>query len=205
MRCIYCDSEINKINLKQLLFRDDCLCSECRRKLKINRRVIKLGKLRVESFFNYDGIFKDLLIQYKECFDEALSNVFIYSIRYYIRIRYHGYKILYVPSGEEKLKKRGFNHLELIFKDIGLKKVEGLYMKQQLIQEGKSSHERKKMIDNYVYVGPHIHSVLIVDDVITTGSSILGVYKAIASKADKIKAIALSSKENAFISQNKCV
>ena len=61
------------------------------------------------------------------------------------------------------------------------------------------------MVDNYICKDGNYKKILIVDDVLTTGSSILGVYKAIGSKADKIKAISLSRKENAFIYQEKCV
>ena len=206
MRCIYCDSSIDKINLISLFLKEDVLCSDCRRKMKINKAYIKLNNIKIETLFNYDeGIFKDLLIQYKECYDEALAPTFLYLLEEYIKIKYFGYKIMFVPSSIEKSTLRGFNHLQLIFKNVRLKTINGLLMKEELIQEGKDFKQRSKMVDNYVYRGEKLDKVLIVDDVITTGSSVLGVYNAIKPHANKVKVLVLARKENAFILKNKCV
>ena len=205
MKCLYCDSEITKINFKTLFIQDDLLCTDCRKKLKINHKYIQLTGLKVETIYNYDeGIFKDLLIQYKECYDEALSNVFLYLLEDYIRIKYHGYKILLVPSCNEKISIRGFNHLRLIYKNCKLPIIDGLKMKNEFTQEGKDFSNRMAMMDNYVYDGDKLDKVLIVDDVVTSGSSIIGCYRAVRPKARKIKAFSLSRKENAFIYINKC-
>lgn len=206
MKCIYCDEEIEKIDLKSLFLQEDKLCYKCRNKLKVNKQLIRLENIIVETLYNYDeGIFKDLLIQYKECFDEALWPVFLYMLEDYIYFKYYGYKILFVPSSKEKLSVRGFNHLELMFQNIKLKKVDGLIMKQELVQEGKSFDRRKQMLNNYEYHGNKIDKVLIVDDVLTTGSSVLGVYNAIKPYANKVRVLTLARKENAFILKNKCV
>ena len=194
MRCLFCDSKIEKYNLLSLFIEEDLLCLECRNKLKIEKIYSNISDLKVESFYNYDGIFKQLLIQYKECYDEALYPIFLYKLKDYIKYKYFNYQILLVPSSINKLEKRGFNHLELIFKDVGLDIINGLKMKENLIQEGKSLLDRKKMIDNYEYEGPKLNKVLIVDDVLTTGSSIMGVYKAIKPYANKIKALTLARK-----------
>ena len=194
MRCLFCDSKIEKYNLLSLFIEEDLLCLECRNKLKIERTYSNISDLKVESFYNYDGIFKQLLIQYKECYDEALYPIFLYKLKDYIKYKYFNYQILLVPSSINKLEKRGFNHLELIFKDVGLDIIDGLKMKENLIQEGKSLLDRKRMIDNYEYEGPKLNKVLIVDDVLTTGSSIMGVYKAIKPYANKIKALTLARK-----------
>ena len=199
MRCVYCDQEINKVNISSVLFNEDKLCISCRNKLKVNTKYINIGSINVETFYDYDGIFKELLIQYKECYDEALADIFLYMLDDLIRYKYFGYYILFVPSSKDKLEKRGFNHLEQIFKNVKLKKATGLQMKQELIQEGKNLSERKLMLDNYIYEGRKLNKVLIVDDVLTTGSSINGVIKAIKPYANKIKALALARKENAFI------
>ena len=165
---------------------------------------MRIGNLDVLTLYNYDGFFRDLLIQYKECYDEALAPVFLYMLKDYIRLRYRGYKLLFVPSSKTKINERGFNHLELIFKDIKLDIINGLYMKEDMIQEGKNLSERKKIIDNYVYSGKKYNKVLVVDDVLTSGSSVLGVYNAIKPYANKVDILVLSRKENAFISRNKC-
>lgn len=205
MRCLYCKSEIKKFNLSSIIFETDQLCIDCRSKLKINRKIIDIGSLKVETLYNYDdGIFRDLLIQYKECYDEALANVFLYMIKDYIKIKYHSYHIVYVPSSDRKRELRGFNHLKLIFKDLGLMEVNGLTMKRQLIQEGMNYSQRKLMLDNYIYCGKRLNKVLIVDDVVTTGSSLLGVYKAIEPYCADIKALSLARKETAFINRNMC-
>ena len=206
MRCLYCDNEINKFKISSLLYKDEKLCLDCRNSLRINRAYINLDDIRVETFYNYDdGIFKSLLMQYKECYDEALSTLFIERIIDYLQIKYHGYELLFIPSSKEKLNKRGFNHLDLIFKDLHLKKNYGLIMKEELVQEGKNFNERYLMADNYVYIGDKLNKVLIVDDVITSGSSILGAYRAIKSECKSVKAICLARKENAFILNKKCV
>ena len=205
MKCIYCDEEIEKIDLKNLFLKEDNLCYKCRDKLKLNKKIIKIENIIVETLYNYDGIFKDLLIQYKECFDEALSSVFLYMLEDYIYFKYYGYQLLFIPSSEKKLNDRGFNHLELMFKNVRLKKVEGLKMKKELIQEGKNYYERKQMINNYEYNGKKLNKVLIVDDVLTTGSSVLGVYNAIKPYANRVRVLVVSRKENAFILKNKCV
>lgn len=206
MRCIFCDSESQRTSFKSIFVEEDKLCYKCRKLLKINIKNIKIDNKIIETIYNYDeGIFRDLLIQYKECFDEALAPLFLYSLTDYIHIKYHGYKLLFVPSSKEKRTARGFNHLELIFKDIKLKRVVGLNMKDELIQEGKNYNQRRQMLNNYIYQGEMLDKVLIVDDVVTTGSSVLGVYHAIAPYVKKVSILVLSRKENAFILKNKCV
>lgn len=95
MRCLYCDG--NKESLFSLLFEKDCLCKECREQLKIKRRIIDLDGVKVETFYEYEGMFKSLLLQYKECLDEALKDVFLYNLEDYLKLKYRGYEILYVP------------------------------------------------------------------------------------------------------------
>ena len=206
MRCLYCDKQITKLDFKNIFMEEDSLCIECRKKLKLNRKYVDLGPIKVETLYDYDqGIYKELLIQYKECFDEALSSVFLYLLKDYIKLKYHGYSILYVPSSKQKLETRGFNHLELIFKPLGFKDVKGLKMRENLYQEGKNLAQRKAMIDNYIYEGERVNKVLIVDDVLTSGSSLLGAYNAIKPYSNKIKALVLARKENAFICEKKYV
>lgn len=194
MRCLFCDKKIEKYSLKSILLEEDSICCDCRDLLKVDRKIEKIGDLKIETFFEYEGIYRSLLIQYKECYDEALKDVFLYDIKDYIKLKYFGYQILYVPSSEAKIKERGFNHLELMFDSLHFKKVTGLRSKKELIQEGKSGLVRKQMIDNYLYGGPRLNKVLIVDDMLTTGSSITGVYNTIVPYSNKIKCLVLASK-----------
>ena len=198
MRCIYCDKEIKKITFASMFLDRDPLCIECRRQLQVKRKCFLLGEMKVESFYEYEGIFKSLLLQYKECCDEALKDVFLYSLKDYIRIRYAGYRILFVPSSVQKRQMRGFDHLELIFEDVRLPRIKGLQMKENLIQEGKNAKERSRMKDNYYYEGEELNRVLIVDDVVTTGSSMLGVYRAIRGRARHVRALSLANKKQYF-------
>lgn len=205
MRCLYCHSQITKLNIESIFLEEDVLCVDCRNKLKINKKMVDLKNIKVNTLYSYDeGLFRDLLIQYKECFDEALAPVFLYLLKDYIRFKYFGYKILFVPSSKRKIAERGFNHLEKIFEDVKMPKIRAVTMKQELIQEGMSLAQRKRMINNYIYEGDNIDKVLIVDDVLTSGSSVLGVYNAIKPYAKKISVLTLARKENAFIKQDKC-
>ena len=194
MRCIYCDEIINKMNLFDLMIKEDILCHKCRKELNYKKRYIKINDIEVETFYEYDSLFKTLLLQYKECYDEALKDVFLYKLNEYIFFKYIGYEIVTIPSSKKKLEERGFDHLKLIFENVGLKINTDLKMKQDLVQEAKSITERKRMIDNYVYVGKPFKKALIVDDVMTTGSSIIGAYNEMKKHTKQLKVLVLASK-----------
>ena len=194
MRCVYCDEIKNKTNLTNIFLKQDLLCIECRKKMPIKRKIISYSNIKVESFYDYDSLFKSLLIQYKEAYDEALKDVFTYWLDDYLNYRYFDYKIVFVPSSESKLIQRGFNHLELIFSNLKHKRIDGLYQKQELIQEGKDFQERSKMKSNYIYTGEKERKVLVLDDVVTTGSSMMGVYNALKEKVRYIKLLSLAYK-----------
>lgn len=194
MRCLYCDSKINKTTLYNIFFEEDLLCPDCRNKMKYHHQKFNNSGLDIESFYDYDSLFKDMLLQYKECYDEALKDIFLYRINNYINIKYHGYKTIYIPSTKKKIEERGFDHLNLIFDNLTLQHVKSLSMLNEISQYSKNYEERRKMVDNLIYKGEKLNKVLIIDDVYTTGSSLLGAYKALRGYAKKCKAIVLAKK-----------
>ena len=196
MKCLYCDKTIDKISLKSAFLKEDDLCPDCRRRLKVNRRIIQVEEMTVEVFYEYDGLFKSLLLQYKECLDEALKDVFLYEISDYINLRYMGYRICFVSSSKKKLEYRGFEHLKLIFEEVRLPELKGLSMKEELCQEGMDLLQRRKMISNFVYNGKHTDRVLLVDDVLTSGSTLLGAYRALSTGCKRVKVLSLAYKNN---------
>ena len=117
-----------------------------------------------------------------------------YKISDYINLRYFNYGILFAPSSKMKIEKRGFNHLEEMFKDVSLKRVTGLKMKNELIQENRSALDRRKMKDNFVYDGPKYKNILIVDDVVTTGSTLRGIYECMFNQTNNIRLLSVAYK-----------
>lgn len=192
MNCLYCDKKIDRYTFYGVFIEEDKLCLDCRKALMPKRRKTRIDAYPVTYFYQYDLLFKDLLLQYKECYDEALKDVFLYRIALYIKLRYFDYQILYVPSSKRKLETRGFNHLKEIFEPLGFKEVEGLEKREEISQEGKDLSDRKKMLGNFYYTGKEVNKVLIVDDVLTTGSTIRGVIRAMEGKCKVIRVIILA-------------
>ena len=192
MKCIYCDQEKRKESLKSLFLEEDLLCEKCRKELVIKREVSDLEGLKVETFYEYDGLFRSLLLQYKECYDEALKDVFLYDLHLYLRLHYAGYAIAYVPSTKKKREERGFHHLRGIYGSLGLKEAEGLFFREERTQEGRDRSEREKMKGNMIYAGKRYKKILIADDVMTTGSSLSGAYRALKPYAEEVRAVCLS-------------
>ena len=77
-RCLWCHKSLRYGgSLADMFSTNDCLCDECRQAMNFRPRIIKAGNLHVLSLYPYEGLVREMMIQYKEKYDEALFPVFL--------------------------------------------------------------------------------------------------------------------------------
>lgn len=195
MKCLYCDKDyLRNSSIIYYLLDNDGLCQKCREALRYQPTVITKEELKVKSFYIYNKMFSSLILQYKECMDEALKDIFIHPFKAYIRLKYRKYTIVYVPSSKQNLKRRGFNHLELMFSSLKLPSLDILEKIEDISQNNLSMQARSKMINNIkLKEGVKVpKKILLVDDVYTSGSSIYGSYLVLKKYTHDIKALTIA-------------
>jgi len=192
--CLICNKCINQNgNFFELFYVDDVICTKCRSELKRYPKIIQLGNLEVESLYLYKGLMRELLIQYKEYYDEALFPLFLYKDFQYINKKYKGYTIVFMPSSEATLAKRGFNSLNEIYSFLTLEKIDCLYKSEDLDSKTLPLKERNK-IAQVIKLKPCDLSkkkILLVDDIITSGATLKSAYDLLKNECKSIKALTL--------------
>lgn len=191
--CLNCLRDIRKSNLYSFMIVDDLLCDNCRKQIKYQPVNINIDGIKVRSLFCYRGLIRDLLIQYKEKKDEALAYCFLYPYIKKLSKKYKDYYLIAVPSSEKAVKERGFYHVEKIFSILNLKQIHLIKKKSNFQQ--KKSHSLN--IEDEFYIDGDISvikdkKVLLVDDIITTGSSLKACYKLLKGNCREIKVLTLT-------------
>ncbi len=148
MHCLMCGLEKGDGDIIDILENDDPLCHTCRSSLKHVRFRMKFHGYKLYASYVYDDAFAKILVQYKECFDEALKTVFLYPFRWWLMIRFFGYTVCYLPSSKEKIAKRGFHHLEKMFSSLSLRQADLFEKVNDFDQKNRSVEERMRMADN---------------------------------------------------------
>lgn len=198
------------ISLSQYLFTNNYLCFNCDDNLKYQPIKFKIENFTIQSLFLYDEGFKKLLLQYKEAYDEALALVLVEKLKFLLKFKYFNYTIVWVPSSNENIKRRGFQHLEIILKKLNLKYLDLFYKDGDFNQNNLNSLERTA-ISKHIFIKniPIPKKVLLIDDIITTGSSIISCAKLLSKYPVKLKILTLSyniswfNKINNVIIKNK--
>lgn len=175
-RCIICNSE-DFIGI----------CPYCKSKIK---RVENQNDIL--SYGYYGGILKELILAFKYDKNFTAGNVIselLLNLIYENNIEFD--EICYVPMSKSSVKKRGFNQCEVIAKNLS--KLLDIPVNDSLIkikdtreQKSLSKEERYKNIKGAFKVKKNNienKRVLLVDDVVTTGATLLEC-KKILKKCD---------------------
>lgn len=191
-RCLYCFEDIYQgTSLPAYFQKKDIICGCCRSKMPLFKHWIRVEDLAVYGLYYYDEFMEGMLFQFKECRDIALKNVFLRPYIKEIFDTFHGYTLILMPSSDTKNKERGFYALEEMFEEVNLPKLE-IFQKNRTYKQTKQSYEKRKDISKVMILKENVElpntPVLLVDDVCTSGSTLLSAYHLLKNHPYEIKA-----------------
>lgn len=137
---------------------------------------------------HYTETIKSLIYQFKGLGDIELSSVFFERTAKVLHHYFRSYVLIPVPSSKEGDEKRGFNHVVEMFKSLNLPIIHCLKKIKDIKQADLSKEERMKVKNNLMVVnGEQItgKKLLIIDDIKTTGSSLLASKELLLSFSPK--------------------
>lgn len=171
--CKICFEEIKKQGFHSII-KQKVICQNCYNKFDVIYKKEKINNYNVLSVYKYNDFAKKLIYQFKGCYDIELKDVFLQRHLSYLKIKYCNYLIVNVPSSKEDDNERGFNHIVEIFSSLGCVR-NYLYKKFNFKQSSLGIKDRSRIKDRLGIVnGEKLHKkkVLIVDDILTSGSSV---------------------------------
>ncbi|MDD6467695.1 MAG: hypothetical protein PUF50_05895 [Erysipelotrichaceae bacterium] len=174
--------------------------------MKPIRQSFYLEDLLVESLHVYEGLCRDLLIQYKELCDEALYPVFLFSHISYLRKKYDGYVLVGMPSSEKASRKRGFSHVEQMFQVLGMPMIT-LFEKEEMEEQKHATKEQRYQVRSHIHLQKQVKlpdaPILLVDDVCTTGNTLLAAAYLIQNHAYPVRALVYSCHAS-YVEKRRC-
>ncbi len=206
-RCVCCNDEI----FDGKYFCDECekslpyigasYCEHCGRRLtqssnycsSCKNKMLSVDKAR--SIFNYEKPVSNLIMQLKYFDKQYLAEVFSGSLANLYRKNYFNADfICYVPTTDKAKRKRGFNQAELIAKALSLKielPIKDILIKtKETPRQAKLTREQRlKNLKGCFKAQPkreiNSKTVLLIDDVLTTGATSESVAETLKKKGAK--------------------
>ena len=180
MNCSFCGSEImSKLGFDTIFktkekFR---LCTECKEHLDIN--VLEVGEYTLYYFSDYKFV-KDDIYSIKYFGDAACALKFKNLFKRFLSLNIFDL-ITIVPANEIREIIRGFDHVEQICRicDINFEKILGCEYREKQAKLHKERRENKYYILPTVSKMEKVGSLLIIDDIFTSGNTLLGCAKTI--------------------------
>ena len=188
MKCSFCSLEIKKKLGFDTLFskkEDFYLCTSCREHIDIN--VLEVGEYTLYYFADYEFL-KDEIYSIKYFGDVACAVKFKNLLNKFFSLNYFDL-VTIVPANEIREIIRGFDHIEQVCKlcDVNHKKILSCDYREK---QSKLHKERK---ENMYHLScgesdlESVESILIIDDIYTSGNTLLGCAKTIKEAYPNIK------------------
>lgn len=187
MNCSFCGSEIrSKLGFDTIFKTKEKfqLCAECKVHLDIN--VLEVGDYTLYYFSDYEFV-KDDIYSIKYFGDVACALKFKNLFKQFLSLNKFDL-ITIVPANEIREIIRGFDHIEQLCKmcDINFEKILGCEYREKQAKLHRERRENKYYILSTVPNMENIRSMLIIDDIFTSGNTLLGCAKTIRELYPKI-------------------
>ena len=194
-------NEIRRNGIHSIIFNTN-ICQTCF--IKMNRKPYKrkMDGVSITSYFPYEDEIISLIYTFKGCNDIALAQCFLSYDSFYLKIKYKGYYIVPIPSYIDHDLQRGFNHVEEMFRCLNLPYLKILKKTKDFKQSSLKRKERESAVLNIIRTSDELlteKKILIVDDILTTGSTIkrsIKLIKELKPKCIKVVTIAYKINEN---------
>ena len=188
MKCSFCSLETKKNLGFDTLFakkEDFYFCASCREHIDIN--VLEVGEYTLYYFADYEFL-KDEIYSIKYFGDVACAVKFKNLLDKFFSLNDFDL-VTIVPANEIREFIRGFDHIEEICKICGVKFVKLL---ESEYREKQSKLHKKRMENRYHFLNDNldlkgIETLLIIDDVYTSGNTLLGCARTIHKAYPDIK------------------
>lgn len=173
--CLICGNK----NLKKYYLCDEC-SSLINEDVTFSKRLEYVDEVIVGM--DYVGLGREMILDYK--FKEKTYLVKFFSELLIKKILDSGvhktYKnISYVPMFKSDLNKRGFNQSALIAKEIAeslqlnlISPVKKAVKTKEQVELSSEKERKMNILNTFIYEGDLVDSIILVDDVITTGATI---------------------------------
>lgn len=198
--CLWCGRSLRRgSSLFDLFDCRDVLCESCRQQMDLHPIDLNLSGLKVHSLYVYDGLARQMIIQYKESCDEALFPLFLWPQIGWLTKRYPGAVLVPMPSRAANRAKRGFDTVELLFSVLPLPQAQLLEKTDGPDQ--KDLHLRQRgMIRSMMRIKDGVRipegDLLLVDDIVTSGQTLLAARDLLAGPGRHIEALTVSYHRN---------
>ena len=208
--CLNCLKNIRDKNSLDEIFKvEDVLCSKCRYMMKYQPKMIDVDGFKIRGLYRYEGLARKMIIQYKEYLDEALASSFLYPFTNQLKEKYSGRYLISIPSSDSSYKKRGFDHVKESFSLLDFPFLDVLTNDSEKQQKQLSLYQRQEISKHIHLKQSHINmldkKILIVDDILTTGSSMKAAYELLKDKCQSIEGLVISYNESYLTNFEKLI
>lgn len=159
---------------RHLFEKEPLLCDDCLSQIKMKLIFRNVFSTRVFFLSEYDGIYKTWLMNYKEYGDIELAPCFLSLFRPILRCVFPNSIYVPLPSSIERIKKRGFSHLDEILSSSHLPYLNPFIsydIEEQKNNKGTRRIKKKKIVLTEEAISLKNKKIVLFDDVMTSGST----------------------------------
>ena len=193
--CLICFNDLYEgVPLNEYFTYNDVICGKCRAKMVPIGKWREIEGMHIFVLYEYNDFMESLLFQFKEGRDIALKDLFFYRWNKTINDKFKNWTIAFMPSSEKRFAERRFFPLKEMMRDVKLVKLTPFEKTKDYKQSQKHYEQRKgihKVIQRKKEISIQGTKLLLVDDVVTSGQTLLSAYHLVEKEVKEVCALVL--------------